>query len=369
MVKYTDFNPQTIRLIEPENDNLVYCGRIDDEDRTAPVFVMPGSFVRVTFSGSSWIRAVVVNRRQWGESWVGVLADKKQARVRIERDGMPEVITLAENLSRDELHEVTFFKRMDQCHEYVFLGFLVEYAARIERGRQLSRKKIEFYGDSVTSGEVSEAIAYVGQPDPIHNGEYHNAYFSYAWATARMLHAQAHFVSQGGIALMDGTGYYADGRIGIESCFDKIYFDTQAESAKADADRMKKWNFARYTPHVVVVAIGQNDSFPQDVMKEDYCGEKAQEWREHYKKWILSLRRSYPRAWIVLTTTILYHHPSWDRSIGKVCAEINDPKIVHFLFKETGRGTPGHVRAPEAMNMALELAGFIESLSVQVWEE
>ena len=104
-------------------------------------------------------------------------------------------------------------------------------------------------------------------------------------------------------------------------------------------------------------------------MKEDYCGEKAQEWREHYKKWILSLRRSYPRAWIVLTTTILYHHPGWDRSIGKVCAEINDPKIVHFLFKETGRGTPGHVRAPEAMNMALELAGFIESLSVQVWEE
>lgn len=368
MEKYTNYDPQQVRLIEPENDNLVYCGRIDDADRTAPVFVMPGSFVRISFCGSSWIRAVVVNRRRWGESWAGVLADRKQGRVRIEKEDEPEEILLAENLSRDEVHEVTFFKRMDQCHEYIFLGFLMEYGARVERGRALPRKKIEFYGDSVTAGEVSEATEYVRQPDPAHNGEYHNSYFSFAWAAARQLHAQAHLVAQGGIALMDGTGYYADGRIGMESCFDRIYFDPQAVSVKKDTDRSRKWNFARYTPHVVVAAIGQNDAWPKDWMKEDYYGEEAQKWREHYKKWILSLRRVYPRAWIVLTTTILYHHPGWDRSIGRVCAEINDPKIVHFLFEETGRGTPGHVRVQEAMNMALELSGFIESLSPQVWE-
>lgn len=368
MEKYTDYDPQQARLVDPANDDLIYCGRIDDADPFAPVFVMPGSFVRVTFTGSAWIKAVVVNRRRWGESWVGVLADQKQAKVCIEKDNEPTMLTLAENLGKDEIHEVTFFKRMDQCHEYIFLGFLTECGARVQRGRKLPRKKIEFYGDSVTAGEVSEATRFVRQPDPVHNGEYHNSYFSFAWATARRLHAQAHFVAQGGIALMDGTGYYEDGRIGMESCFDRVYFDPQAVSVKPDTDRTRRWNFARYTPHVVVAAIGQNDAWPEDIMREDYYGEKAQRWREHYKKWILSLREIYPRAWIVLTTTILHHHPGWDRSIGIVCAEINDPKIVHFLFEETGRGTPGHVRAQEAMTMALELGGFIESLSDRVWE-
>ena len=42
-----------------------------------------------------------------------------------------------------------------------------------------------------------------------------------------------------------------------------------------------RWNFARYTPHVVVVAIGQNDAWPEDIMKNDYYGEQAQQWREH----------------------------------------------------------------------------------------
>ena len=74
---------------------------------------------------------------------------------------------------------------MDQCHTYQFLGFLVEYGARVEKARPLPRKKIEFYGDSVTAGEVSEAQNYAGMPDPPSEGEYNNAYFSYAWATAR----------------------------------------------------------------------------------------------------------------------------------------------------------------------------------------
>lgn len=366
-MKYTDYDAEQARLVEPVHDELVYCGRIDDTDPDGPVFVMPGSFVRIEFTGSSWIKAVVVNRRRWQDSWVGVLADEKQYKVKIEKDNEPVVLTLAENLAKDKEHEVTFFKRMDQCHEYTFLGFLLEYGARVTKGRKLPRKKIEFYGDSVTAGEVSEAVEYAQKPDPPHNGEYNNAYFSYAWAAARRMHAQVHLVAQGGIALMDGTGYYEDGRVGMESCYDKLYFYPAKENG-GQKPRMEKWNFERFEPHVVVVAIGQNDAWPEDFMRWDYYGPRAEEWREHYKKWILSLRKVHPNAWIVLATTILNHHPGWDRSIGRICTELEDPKIVHFLYGENGRGTPGHVRAPEAMNMALELSGFIEGLSERVWE-
>ena len=115
---------------------------------------------------------------------------------------------VAENLDKGSEHMATLFKRMDHCHEYAFLGFLLEYGARVVKMRPLPRKKIEFYGDSVTAGEVSEAISCCGKEDPEHEGEYSNAYFSYAWATARRLHARVHIVAQGGIALLDGTGYF-----------------------------------------------------------------------------------------------------------------------------------------------------------------
>lgn len=203
-------------------------------------------------------------------------------------------------------------------------------------------------------------MEYCGKPDPEHEGEFSNAYFSYAWATARMLHARAHIVAQGGMALLDGTGYFMEGRAGMESCYSKVRF-YQEEGER------KEWDFNRYTPHVVVVAIGQNDAWPEDIMQDEQ-GEKAKEWRRKYKEWILSLRERYPKAWIVLATTILNHNAGWDRSIGKVCAELNERKIVHFIYNENGRGTPGHIRVQEAMNMALELSGFINGLSNDVWE-
>ena len=96
MQNYTDYDEKTMRLIPPVHDELTYCGRIDVSNPDAPVFVQPGSFVRVSFTGSSWIRAVVINRRSYYDSWVGVLADRNQYRVKIEKDDEPVVLTLAE---------------------------------------------------------------------------------------------------------------------------------------------------------------------------------------------------------------------------------------------------------------------------------
>lgn len=362
MKLWKEYDMEKERLVEPVHDELQYCGRIDDGDPDAPVFTMPGSFVRMAFTGSSYVKAVVVNKRYYNRSFLGVLLDETQSRLELgkEKDGEPAVLTLAENLDKGSEHMVTLFKRMDNCHEYAFLGFLLEYGAKVVKARPLPRKKIEFYGDSVTAGEVAEAMEYCGKEDPEHEGEYSNAYFSYAWAAARLLHARAHIVAQGGIALLDGTGYFMEGKAGMESCYDKVRFYQEEGERKA-------WDFNRYTPHVVVAAIGQNDAWPEDIMQDEQ-GEKAKEWRRKYKEWILSLRKLYPRAWIVLATTILNHNAGWDRSIGKVCAELDDRKIVHFLYRENGRGTPGHIRVQEAMNMALELSGFINGLGSDTWE-
>ena len=203
---------------------------------------------------------------------------------------------------------------------------------------------------------MSEAVDYVGKADPVHNGEFSNSWYSYAWMTARKLNAKLHNISQGGIALLDGTGYFgAPGYLGVESCYDKIQY-------LPDLGEVKQWDFSRYTPDVVVVAIGQNDAHPDNYMPADYDGVKAKRWRERYEWLIRRLMQLYPEAKIVLATTILMHDAAWDRAIDDVCRRIASGRVHHFLYKRNGAGTPGHIRIPEAQEMSEELAAYIQRI-------
>ena len=58
---------------------------------------------------------------------------------------------------------------------------------------------MEVYGDSVSAGEVSETVDYVGKVDPVHDGHFSNCYYSYSWMCARKLGAKLHDIAQGGI--------------------------------------------------------------------------------------------------------------------------------------------------------------------------
>ena len=102
-------------------------------------------------------------------------------------------------------------------------------------------------------------------------------------------------------------------------------------------------------------------------MKEEPDGEKAERWRNCYKAFLRNLREKYPSAHIVCCTTLLVHDEAWDGAIGQAVGELGDERITQYLFKRNGKGTPGHLRIPEAEEMAEELAGYIESLSIGGW--
>lgn len=219
---------------------------------------------------------------------------------------------------------------------------------------------MEVFGDSVSCGEVSEALKYVGKPDPEHDGEYSNSWYSYAWITARKLGAELHDTSQGGIALLDHTGWFMEpDYLGVESCYDKLEYCPALS-------RVKSWDFKKYQPQVVVVAIGQNDNHPVDYMAENYQSEKSVYWRKRYQEFIEKLMELYPDSQIILTTTILMHDKNWDTSIGEVCRRIDSSRVHHFLYQKNGSGTPGHIRIPEAEEMAEELSAYINSLG-DIW--
>lgn len=348
-------------FVSPDNENLQYSGRIDFEDEKAPVFVYAASYVKIIFCGTS-VAAELENHRVCYVNELGYILDGEQGRIRLSDKAGRRKYLIADGLA-DEAHELMLFKRMDACHMVTFYGFVLEEGAAVLAPPSKPVRRMEVFGDSVSCGEVSEALAYVGKEDPVHNGEYSNSWYSYAWMTARKLNAELHDTSQGGIALLNGTGWFAPPEYkGVESCFDKIQYHPELGV-------IKQWDFKRYTPHVVIVAIGQNDSHPADYMAEGYGGARAVYWRSHYREFIRKLMRIYPRAQIILTTTILFHDAGWDRAIDEVCREIADVRVHHFLYKRNGSGTPGHIRIPEAEEMAEELAAYIGSFGETIWED
>lgn len=348
------------KLIKPSEPVFTYSGRIDFDEIDAPVFVYPCSSIRFILKGNS-CRVMIENIKECWENALGILLDGMYMGKIVLQDTGCKELDISGFLDGYE-HEVTIFKRQDSCHEFIFRGLIIQREADIKKALPGPNRRMEVYEDSVSAGEVSEAVAYVGLADPENNGEYSNSYYSYSWVCARKLNAQIHDIAQGGISLLDHEGYFMENnQKGMLSCFDKIEYHPRLKP-------VKEWDFSKYIPHVVIVAIGQNDTHPVNYMGEDYDGEHAKTWRKEYQRFISILCDKYPNGEIILTTTILCHDAAWDKAIEEVTEKINDKKVHHFLYSNNGCGTKGHIRIPEAEKMADELAAFIESLGDEVWE-
>lgn len=347
--------------ILPNNSSLIYSGRIDWSDPFAIVWTYPGTFVRIKFKGTQ-LSIRVCNKHNYWNNYLGVVEGDAQTKLLLPKEG-EATIEIPLQTTQDNIHEVTIFKRQDACHELTILGFEINCNTDEEcdllEASPLPPRRIEVYGDSVSAGEVSEAVDYVAKSDPEHNGEYSNSWYSYAWIAARKLDAQLHDIAQGGIALLDNTGWYHEpDYIGMEHVWNKMRYDSSY-------GQVTEWDFSKYTPDIVIVAIGQNDSHPDDYMKTDYECEKAKNWRTHYRQFLAKLRETYPDAWIICCTTLLQHDISWDMSIGQAVLDIADKKISHCVFQRNGKATPGHLRIPEAEEMAEELCHYIHSLNIE----
>ena len=392
-------------FIYPDNEAFLYSGRIDFDNPKAPVMVYASSYVKVGFTGNT-CRVRLANRRNWAIDSMGVIIDGIQGKIilaedresheydlvgdmmSIEVDSEDGTLTLEAPLTvlDDGKHEVTLFKRMDGGAHYVeFLGFEFDDDVVLTKPEAVPLRKIEVIGDSVSCGEVSEAVHCVAMSDPENNdGFYSNSWFSYSWQVARRIGAELHITSQGGISLLDGTGWFngPDDLRGIESCYDKLEYNPPLGE--------KSYDCSQWKPNVIVVAIGQNDATPADIMKDDYEGEAAVNWRAHYKAFINRLQTMYDGVTVICATTLLMHDPNWDKAIDDVVNELNTEfdesmdgqtdrgkagagkpsgrkKVHHFMYKRTGTATPGHPRIPEHNEMAEELAAYIESLGETIW--
>lgn len=336
-----------------------YEGRISF-DGAAPLFVWPGSMARIRFTGTKVLLRLKNFPMNAPDSpvAVGAVIDGVQYRITLGGGEGEQIHVIAQSLPDGE-HELVLFKRQAALHYFHFLGIYIDELATVRPFTPQQGLRLEVFGDSVSAGEGVEALYHTGAPDPAAPyGTYDNAWFSYPMVLARKLNAALHLNAQGGIALLHGTGYFGgeNGLVGLAEVYDKLSYVPYSPFG------VNEWDFTRYTPDYVVIAVGQNDAHPdpEAINQPEY----RRRWADSYKDMVLNLYKKYKISRFILITTLLQHAPVWDEMLDFICAELceqtQSDAFLRCRFRRCGTATPGHPRVSEQEEMAAELELFIE---------
>ena len=346
-----------MKTILPSDKNLRYMGRIDSSDPDSPEFYFPGSLVQFCFTGNALAIDLCNHSYDAGNGnglTLGILLDGKEGALTLSPEN-DTVQTVTVSVPSDGAHTFKLFKRQDGPHYFSLRGIRLADGAELSP-LELPTLKMEAYGDSVTAGSWVDLYERVGQVDyPDYTAKYDNAWHSYAMQTARLLNAQIHLTAQGGIALLDGTGYYENGDMGMETAYTKMCYQPAS-------GRLTEWDFSRYVPDIVTFAIGQNDHHVGDRDNLIPDAEKREHWLRTYCRIIGDLMEKYPTAQFVLLLTVLMHDEYWETLLDEACARIGSERVHRLRFTRSGKATPGHPRVPEQCEMACELTEYLRGL-------
>lgn len=343
--------------ITADSKAFVYTGRIDFENPAEPLMIYAGSMAETKFTGGS-IGIYVKNQSMSVYSAIGVLVDNVQYKIELSDSDDEQFFEIPAALNEGE-HTLTVFKRQAAAHYFRFCGIETDDGASVFAPEKNYSLKIDVYGDSVSAGEVTEAFNYEGCCDPEdHNGFYDNSWFSYPLILGRRLNAQVYDNSQGGIALFDKTGYFCgpdrETLRGVESTYDKLSYVPYSRQG------LTEWDFSRFTPDLVIIAVGQNDPNPceEETKDEKYI----RKWKDKYKEIIADLKSKYGKnTRFLMILTVLMHYPRWDSYLEEIQEELNDDTVRHYMFRRCGTATPGHPRLTEQTEMAEELSTYIRN--------
>ena len=332
--------------ITPDNNNFNYSGRVNWKNSQAPAFSYPGTAVKFQFTGTSL--KVELSETSWGsENYIDVYLDDNSKPITIQLQkkwGKPVIYDVASGLE-DKIHTATIVKRNDYiAGEFKLNGIIID--GELLPANPDSERKIEVYGDSISAGAVVE-YGQAGVQDPEgDNLHLYNAYHSYASILARSYDAELSLVAQSGASLIDDFGYWHQGT-GMEAFYNKL----------APLDDAPLWDFSKYNPDLVIIALGQNDSATIEIGKDM----TAETWKDRYKQFMVNLRSQHPDAYFVGMFPNMYHDTQWDAYLTEAIAEYrqeyNDNRVFSLIHPQV---TPGHPRISEQQQMADTLKEFID---------
>jgi hypothetical protein len=330
----------------PAHDpKLQYTGRIGFANPAAPVITWPNTSIGGVFEGSS---LAVTLDDQYGKNYFNVFIDGDLAHpVVIHAEQGAKTYSVAAHLKPGR-HAFLVTKRTEGEEGATrFLGLKLDDHGRLLPPSPRPARRIEFFGDSITSGMGNES------PDtgPDNLASDKNSFMSYAAITAHALNAEMHMTSQSGIGVMISWFPFT-----MPDFYDQL-------SAVGNNDTT--WDFSQWTPGAVVINLLQNDYWlvgrDHKLQPEPTVPQRIQA----YKTFVKRIRALYPNAYIICALGSMEatrpgsEWPGYVSSaVNQIRSEDHDERIDTLFFAFTGYSQ--HPRVKQHQANAEKLTSFIK---------
>jgi hypothetical protein len=332
-----------VQFIPYTSKNIYYEGRIAKRPEAAELS-WPGTSATILFKGTN-ISAVLKDLDT--ANYYNVIVDGKNIS-KFHTDTSKHSYELASGLAFGR-HKVELFKRTEwDKGKTWFYGFETSKETQILSPAAPKKRKIEFFGNSITCGYAIEDSS---GKDSEH-GYFENNYLTYAAITARHFNARYYCTSKSGIGIM-------------VSWFPLIMREMYNRLDPTDSTSI--WDFTQFTPDVVVINLLQNDSWiinlPDNEQFKYRFGNKApgeDSIIASYRHFVEMVRGKYPHASIICALGNMdatKEGAPWPGYVQKAVDQLHDHKIYTHFFKY--KNTNGHPNIAEQRAMADSLIAFI----------
>ncbi len=336
------------------NPLITYHGRTLVKKSAEVELISSASYAEFEFEGDSCIVALTNTATPGDYNYAAIELDNEyKGRIRV-ANNYPTNFTIVAT-KKIKWHLLRIYKATEALTGLIGVRYIKAFQVR--SSPKLYKKKIEFIGNSITSG--------FGDDDkeiPCGNGskwyDQHNAYWSYAARVARSL--DANFM----LSTISGTGIYRNWNS------DGPTVPQQYESAYLRIDSAERWNFRTFIPDVVVIALGTNDLSGGDgkTPRKDF---DSTIFVDTYIGFLKTIYAHYPSTQIVLLTSAMLNGYNAKKllsclqaiknSISKHSISPNEIKIFEFR-PMNATGCAGHPSLKEHETLASELLPFMRAV-------
>ena len=214
---------------------------------------------------------------------------------------------------------------------------------------------IEFIGNSITCGAAADASEVPCGEAAYH--DQHNAYMAYGPRLARMLNVNYMLSSVSGIGMY--RTWNSDGP-SMPQVYEKSDFQEKGRAM---------WDFSKYAPDVVSIALGTND-FSNGDGKTPRKPFDADAFVSNYVQFVALVKTKYPNAKIALLSSAMVKGESrlklqqcLDRVQAQVDSMYPSEKVAKFFFDPMeARGCTGHPSVEDHLILAEQLKPFFSAL-------
>jgi hypothetical protein len=272
-----------------------------------------------------------------------------QKRVRVTQDTLKPIVIPA---SSDGIHKVWIFKATEAATGAIFIRDITGNDLNVIPNS--NAPLIEFIGNSITCGAAADASEV-----PCGGGPYydqHNAYYAYGPRAARAVGMNYVLSSVSGIGIY--RNWNSDG-----PTMPQVY-----EKLDLQMNNRPNWDFEKYHPSIVSIALGTND-FSNGDGKKPRLPFDSSLFVGNYIKFVQLVKSKYSSAQIVLLNSPMVggeRGQLLENCIAAVKSEVdklytNDKPVSIFLFKPMhARGCSGHPNVEDHAIMAEQLAPFLK---------